>query len=77
MFEDVCRTHFDFYQNTTSFMWDFVDDMTSTHELPTRYRQLFGMFGRSTCEKVTDPSMLLLLALPYSPPRKYCLVEVI
>ena len=27
------------------------------------YRQLFGMFGRSTCEKVTDSSMLLLLGL--------------
>ena len=37
--------------------------MTSTNELLTRYRQLFGMFGRSTCEKVTNPSMLLLLAL--------------
>ena len=36
---------------------------TSTHGLPTRYRQLFGMFGRSTYEKVTNPSMLLLLAL--------------
>ena len=45
--------YFDFYQNTTSFMWDSVDDMTSTH----------GMFGRRTCEKVTDPSMLLLLAM--------------
>ena len=60
----ICGGHyFDFYRNTTSFMWDSVDDMTSTHELPTRYRPLFGMFGRSTCEKVTDPSMLLLLAL--------------
>ena len=57
----ICGGHyFDFYRNTMSFIWDSVD-MTSTHELPTRYRQLFGMFGRSTCEKVTDPSMLLLL----------------
>ena len=61
---NLCDGHyFDFYQNTTSFMWDSVDDMTSAHELPTRYRQLFGMFGRSTYERVTDPSMLLLLAL--------------
>ena len=49
--------------NTTSFMWDSVDNMTSTYELLTRYRQLFGMFGRRTYEKVTDSSMLLLLAL--------------
>ena len=60
----ICGGHyFDFCRNTTSFMWVSVDDMISTHELPTCYRQLFGMFGRSTCEKVTDPSMLLLLAL--------------
>ena len=39
-----------------SFMWDSVDDMTSTHELPTRYRPLFGMFGRSTYERVTSKS---------------------
>ena len=59
----ICGGHyFDFYQITTIFMWDSVD-MTSTLELPTRYRQLFGMFGRSTYERVTDPSMLLLLKL--------------
>ena len=60
----ICGGHyFDFYRNTTSFMWDSVDDMTSTHDLPTHYRQLFVMFDRSTCEKVTNQSMLLLLAL--------------
>ena len=40
---------------------------TETHVfhvgLRGHYRQLFGMFGRSTCEKVTNPSMLLLLGL--------------
>ena len=51
-------------KHNMSFMWDSVDDMTSTYyELQTRYRQLFGMFGRTTYERVTDPSMLLLLAL--------------
>ena len=50
----ICGGHyFDFYRNTTSFVWDSVEDMTSTHELPTRYRQLFGMFGRSTLSKKT------------------------
>ena len=49
-------------KHNMSFMWDLVD-MTSTHELPTRYRQLLGMLGRSAYEKVTDPSMLLLLGL--------------
>ena len=50
------------------------------------YRQLFGMFGRSTCEKVTDPWMLFLLgwgdtAQPrawrfFNEQRKYYVVEV-
>ena len=50
------------FTETHVFIWDLVD-MTSTHELPTRYRQLLGMLGRSAYEKVTDPSMLLLLGL--------------
>ena len=37
------------------------------------YRQLFGMFGRSTYEKVTDPSINAPATrfglIPYSPPR--------
>ena len=68
-FEDVCCTHslwwsliIRFLPKHMSFMWDSVG-MTSTHELPTRYRQLLGMLGRSTYEKVTDPSLLLLLGL--------------
>ena len=62
MFATICGGYyFDFYPNTTSFIWDSVDDMISTHELPISYRQLFGMFGRSTCQKVTDLSMLCLL----------------
>ena len=54
-------------------MWDSVDDMASTHELPTRYRQLFMMFGRSPYEKETDPLInapaTSFGVISYSPPR--------